>query len=226
MRDLWQTTNVEHGAKRALATNPKKLSVMGIKKLLDRAIWEQNLRQPLQKGTRLHEWKTTHSYRKFFKSRAEQVMKPLNVELLMGHSSGISDSYWRPTEQEVLDDYLKAVVLLTVNTDQKAAIQLQKQVAEITERNEQANYEILGKLAQREKETEAMKKQISLQEEQQQRTNDMLNKAVAAMAKMLCTTVENAAADTEEQKQQKADKIERIKMLSAFVTGQHSYIGP
>jgi hypothetical protein len=153
-------------------------------------------------------------------------MKPLNVELLMGHSSGISDSYWRPTEQEVLDDYLKAVVLLTVNTDQKAAIQLQKQVAEITERNEQANYEILGKLAQREKETEAMKKQISLQEEQQQRTNDMLNKAVAAMAKMLCTTVENAAADTEEQKQQKADKIERIKMLSAFVTGQHSYIGP
>jgi integrase len=47
MRDLWQTTNVVYGAKRALATNPKQLSVAAIKKLLNRAIWEQNLRQPL-----------------------------------------------------------------------------------------------------------------------------------------------------------------------------------
>ena len=33
----------------------------------------------------------------------------------MGHSTGISDSYYRPTENELLDDYLKAVPLLTIS---------------------------------------------------------------------------------------------------------------
>ena len=42
-------------------------------------------------------------------------MKPINVETLMGHSVGISDSYYRPTEKELLEDYLKAVPLLTVS---------------------------------------------------------------------------------------------------------------
>ena len=50
-----------------------------------------------------------HGYRKFYKSRAEQVMNPINVEATMGHDLGISQSYWKPTEKEVLEDYLKAV---------------------------------------------------------------------------------------------------------------------
>lgn len=35
-------------------------------------------------------------------NRSEQVMKPINVEILMGHSIGISDSYYRPQEKEIL----------------------------------------------------------------------------------------------------------------------------
>jgi hypothetical protein len=41
-------------------------------------------------------------------------MKPANVEVLMGHSIGISDSYYRPTEGDLLEDYLKAVPLLSI----------------------------------------------------------------------------------------------------------------
>jgi hypothetical protein len=41
-------------------------------------------------------------------------MRPINVEVLMGHSIGISDSYYRPTEGQLLRDYLKAVDLLTI----------------------------------------------------------------------------------------------------------------
>jgi len=33
----------------------------------------------------------------------------------MGHSTGISESYYRPTEKELLEDYLKAVPLLTIS---------------------------------------------------------------------------------------------------------------
>jgi hypothetical protein len=34
-------------------------------------------------------------------------MKPINVERTMAHDLGVSESYWRPTEREVLEDYLK-----------------------------------------------------------------------------------------------------------------------
>jgi hypothetical protein len=66
MRDLWQTTNIKYGAKLGLATCPKKLKSSGIKKtfgikrLLERAIWEQGLRQPLTEGVKRHEWKAAH----------------------------------------------------------------------------------------------------------------------------------------------------------------------
>lgn len=43
-------------------------------------------------------------------------MKSINIEILMGHSTGISDSYYRVIEDELLEDYLKAVDFLTLST--------------------------------------------------------------------------------------------------------------
>jgi integrase len=115
MRDLWQTTNIDYGAKWGLATHPKKLKSSGIKRLIERGLWEQGIRQPLLSGARRHEWKAAHGFRKLYKTRAEQVMRPINVEITMGHNIGLSASYYKPTEQEVLQDYLKAVEFLTIN---------------------------------------------------------------------------------------------------------------
>ena len=44
----------------------------------------------------------------------------------MNHSTGISDSYYRATEKELLEDYLKAVGMLSIDDDK---LTLQKQVA-------------------------------------------------------------------------------------------------
>jgi gas vesicle protein len=66
-------------------------------------------------------------------------MRPINVEILQDHKTGLSDSYYRITEDELLQDYLRAVDYLTVNKDQKIANQLQKQVAEFTEKNQEEN---------------------------------------------------------------------------------------
>ncbi len=111
MRDLWQTEL----ALRGLVSNPKKLHSIGIKRLVERALWAQGVRKKLDEGQKRHEFKADHGFRKFFKTRAEQVMKPINVEWLMGHSTGVSDSYYRPTEHELLADYLKAVPLLQIS---------------------------------------------------------------------------------------------------------------
>jgi integrase len=70
IRDLWQTTNMNYGAKWGLATNPKKLKSSGIKRLLERALWEQGIRQPLIDNTRRHEWNAAHGLRKYYKTRA------------------------------------------------------------------------------------------------------------------------------------------------------------
>jgi hypothetical protein len=86
-------------------------------------------------------------------------MMPLNVELLLSHGAGISDSYLRPIKDRVLDDYLKVVNSLTINYDNNKAI-LQKQVAELKEKSKEESYIIIGKLAEKEKETEGMKAQI------------------------------------------------------------------
>ena len=48
----------------------------------------------------------------------------------MGHSIGIADSYYRITERELLDDYLKAVGLLTINENNV----LQGQATELSDR--------------------------------------------------------------------------------------------
>jgi hypothetical protein len=166
MRDIWQTTNIDYGAKWGLATNPKKLKSSGIKRLLERSLWEQGIRQPLKDGEKRHEWKAAHGFRKFYKSRSEQVMKPINVEITMGHDIGLSASYYKPTEREVLEDYLKAVDLLTINGDK---LVLQKQVTELKEKSKDNEYIIKAKLQEKDDEVRNMKDQImALQEAQKE----------------------------------------------------------
>ncbi len=146
MRDIWQTTNMNYWAKVGLATVPKRLKSSGIKRLLERALWEQGVREPLKEGERRHEWKAAHGFRKFYKTHAEQIMKPINVEITMVHSIGISSSYYRPAEHEVLEDYLKAVTLLTINRD---SLLLHREIEGLTVMNQNNEYLIKAKLQEK-----------------------------------------------------------------------------
>jgi len=158
MRDIWQTTNVGYKSKYGLATCPKRLKSSGIKRVIERAIWEQGLRQPLQEGSKRHEWKAAHGFRKFYKSRAEQVMKPINVEITMGHNIGVSASYYRPLEKEVLQDYLKAVDELTIDGDAK---KLKRQFAESEERRRDSEYILKAKLQESNTEIQTLQSQMT-----------------------------------------------------------------
>jgi len=99
---------------RGLATIPKQLKSTGLKRLIERALWAQGVRKPLEKGQRRHEFKADHGFRKYFKTMAEQQMKSLHVEILMGHSTGLADNYYRIPEDELLSEYLKAVPSLSI----------------------------------------------------------------------------------------------------------------
>lgn len=110
MRDIWQTDDMDG------IQNPHFLNQAAITRLLNRAWQAQKIRTKLSKGEKRHEFKTAHGFRKYFKTQSEQARIPsIKIELLMGHSLGVSDSYVRFTEEQILEDYLQIVDYLTVN---------------------------------------------------------------------------------------------------------------
>ena len=144
MRDLWDTrVKISKG----LVTIPKQLTSVGVKRLMERAIWAQGLREKLEGGKKRHPFPSNHSLRKIFKTRCELAgMKPINIENLMGHSTGISDSYYRPTENDLLQDYLLCVDALTIEKDE---IVLQKQVEQLREKGKDSESIVKAKLQER-----------------------------------------------------------------------------
>ncbi|HJT49023.1 MAG TPA: hypothetical protein VJ729_12650 [Nitrososphaeraceae archaeon] len=173
MRDLWDT-RVAQG--RGFVTRPNRLSALGVKRLMERAIWAQGLRKKLEPGKKRHPYQANHSLRKWFKTRCEiSGMKPINIEILLSHSIGISNSYYRPTENELLEDYLKCVDALTINDDK---LTLQKQVEELTEKSKQENYIIKGKLSDKEKEMDLLRQRDLLNADAIANLSDRLSKVM------------------------------------------------
>lgn len=94
---------------------------------MERSQWAQGIRKKLERGKKHHEFQADHGFRKWFKTRCElSGIKSINIETLMGHFIGISDSYYRATEAELLEEYLKAVDFLTIEEKYK----LEKQVTQ------------------------------------------------------------------------------------------------
>ena len=80
-------------------------------------------------------------------------MKPINIEKLLSHSIGISNSYYRPTENELLQDYLKLQDLISIDKENK----LQKQLHQYAEKNNEETYIIKGKMQEKDEEIKALK---------------------------------------------------------------------
>jgi hypothetical protein len=108
-------------------------------------------------------------------------MRPINVEITMGHNIGISASYYRPTEQEVLEDYRKAIDLLTVNGDNAI---LQKQVQQLKEKSEDDKLLIKGKLSQKEKAIELLQQKDSLNTDAISTLSDQLSKVMQEIERL------------------------------------------
>jgi hypothetical protein len=155
MRNIW---NTKKGYTRGLVSAPVKLKSEGVKRLVEDALWTQGLRKKLDSNKKRHEFQTDHGLRKWFKTRCELAgMKPINIEILMNHSTGISDSYYRATEAELLEDYLKAIDFLTINTQNR----LQKQVAALNEKSREENIETKTKLHERDNDIAELKAAVA-----------------------------------------------------------------
>jgi integrase len=164
IRNIWRTVDIKRtatdkGGRVGLATVPKGLSSEAIKRILIRAQVEQGIRHELPQGTRRHEWKGAHGFRKFFETYAEAAgVKTSFVKILMAHSQGVEDSYNKPTTEILLREYAKAIDRLSVlNTDDAGSTsQLQRQVAELKEKSKEEN----GEAEQQKKQLQEMAQEI------------------------------------------------------------------
>lgn len=118
IRDTWQKVDRNHGHRIGLAKYPQKFSATSIRNMIHEAWKVQGIRDKISDPqVKRHEFSSTHSFRKIFETKCQLRMNHNNIKLLMDHSLGESQNYHGPTEQELLDDYLNAVDLLTINDE-------------------------------------------------------------------------------------------------------------
>lgn len=114
----------------------KQLLPIGIKTIIERAAQRAKIFDGLKKNHRHREWKITHSWRKYFKTKASEVMDHLIVEMCLDHDTGLAESYYKAKEPTRRANYLKAVPLLTIEDANKS---IDKITAEVT-RNVTADF--------------------------------------------------------------------------------------
>jgi integrase len=72
-----------------------------------------------------------HGFRKAFTTNLIRAkVNPEIREILLGHSIGLSDSYYRPDNNEILEEYLKGVEFLTINEEYR----LHRKVSELAQK--------------------------------------------------------------------------------------------
>lgn len=108
------------------ARNPKNVSLdmLGflIRELLIAAGIRtvEHLTETKTNGRLRKEVMTSHGFRKFATTNMIRAkVNPEAREMLLGHSIGLSNSYYRPDSNEILTEYLKAVDLLTINEENR-----------------------------------------------------------------------------------------------------------
>ncbi len=157
MRNLWQIKSQRYGNYLGLAKHPKKFGVEGIRMLINDAWKIQGVREKDDESNKRYPFKSLHGFRKFFETECQKVMKSINVSILMSHDTGITQHYYKPKIEELLEDYLKASDLLAIHSDN---LVLNKQIHELEEKNKENEYIIKGKLQEKEEQIQIlMKKQ-------------------------------------------------------------------
>jgi hypothetical protein len=117
------------------------MTQFSITAFIHRLIEKSNVRPriPNSKGART-DIMQCHGLRKYFKTNCIQAgMHPLYSEYVMGHRSGLTKSYFKPTDQELLEGndkalgYVAAINDLTINEEYR----LHKKIDDLTKRKEE-----------------------------------------------------------------------------------------
>lgn len=96
--------------------DPPKKSKAVKAETLARKIYDLSTRS----GVRNKELPICHGFRKFFTTQLVNTrINPEIREMMLGHKIGLTGVYYKPTEEDMLSEYLKAVNNLTINEENR-----------------------------------------------------------------------------------------------------------
>jgi integrase len=142
---------------------PKPIKLRALEWLISQTIQKSGL-STVERQTELHDdhgrirnnVRLTAGFRKFFETQLIYArVEPRTKEMFMGHSIGLDDHYYKPGDNFVLQEYLKAVDYLTINEENR----LRKKVKEFTQK--QSEIEIMKE--NYEKDMKAMREEMHQQ---------------------------------------------------------------
>ncbi len=118
-----------------MGEDPRPLKLNSVISLLNRVLLDAGVQMEGDIKYRRRKVARFHSFRKHFNTcLAKAGIKPALKEVLMGHYIGLESSYLRPTEDELLTEYLKAVVdILTVSEEKHLRHQVEKLKTEVSD---------------------------------------------------------------------------------------------
>lgn len=118
----------------------KPMGVMGLRSYVVGRLKKMNLRKTWistenseYMSAHKNELHPCHSFRIFAVTNMQRSKIDKTIrEMLVGHSTGLDTAYYKPNTEEILQEYLKAVDLLTINNEHR----LQKQINQYKESSE------------------------------------------------------------------------------------------
>jgi len=113
-----------------------------------------------------------HGYRKFCHTTMTHAKINVEVrEMLLGHKIGLSNSYYRPTVEEMLNEYKKCINDLTIDHSHR----LQKQVQQLQEQDDYQKYVIDKKMKEKDEQIKILMFKIDKLSEKEQQFDEIQN---------------------------------------------------
>jgi integrase len=139
-------------------TSDKPVSSQTIKNLVIKLLWEIGMRK---EHKRVQEFKAVHGFRKFFETNAKRILRAEDVERLKGHLS----NYYKPADEYLAGEYVKAVPYLTVS-----------ETFELKGKLEVSNKEKNEKIGELERDNLALRKEVQEIKEQVKLLGELVTK--------------------------------------------------
>lgn len=109
------------------ANNPRAMTLGALYTAMRRPVFDSGVRQPSHNVHKRKEVMLFHGFRKYVNTAMIQAgVKPVIKEMLLGHAVGLEASYYRPTEEDMITEFLKAVELLTISEENVLGREVQK----------------------------------------------------------------------------------------------------
>jgi integrase len=107
--------------------NPKKVTPKSIQSRLVTLAEKSGIRKKGNDKKIRQNIMIAHGFRKFFTTQLiNSKVNPEIREMLLGHKIGLASAYYRPTEEEMLEEYMRAVNNLTINQENKLHVELEQ----------------------------------------------------------------------------------------------------